>query len=524
MTRWMAGAAALMIAAAALCVPALYNGQPFLFPDTAGYVRSVDFAIVKLISPKLATEWARGAAYSAAGAETAAARPLPDGDAAAPPVEDDRNVWRGRSVYYGALAYLGYVLGGFWPTIVVHGLLLAFTASLFLRHGLGLRSSERGAVLAAAAALTPAGAYVCYVTADVLGGVALMAVASVFAFHRRMSRLEITSAGVIVAYCATTHMASLATLLVATAGGAVLVSARAAGGGLMRRHTPTAVIGAALMAAIAADAASGLAVKTLVGRAPLTLPFAMAQLVEDGPGARLMQERCHELDFAVCAFTHVLPMEDSNMFLFSRNEDEGVIKVADAATQRAIVDEQFAFLLEVIKTYPVDTLRVALDNWWTQLNMFEINEFNYVPVQIEFFDDEQLPDTLYARLIATPAYNGDVPTGVASVVFTAMFWPSMAGLLAALAMTAARRPLALRSLDIGLLMVVGGVAVNAAVCGIIAGPYDRFGGRAAWAVPVVAMAGAVALWRDGWGARVRQALGLGARGGDAAAPALGAEA
>ncbi len=504
MKQWITGALALAVATTALCLPAMYNGQPFIFPDTAGYVRTVDFVVTKVLSPTFATEWGRGASFSA----TPEANPdVAETDGAAAD-DQDRNLWRGRSPYYGLIAYLGFVLGDFWPTVFLHGLLLAFATSLFLRHSLSLNPAQRAGVIAAAAVLTPAGAYVCYLTPDILGGVGLMAAATVFAFHRRMSRLELVSAGLVIALSAVTHMATLLVLLLVAVTGAIVVSVRAAGGSVLQRQAPTLIVGVALAAAVAGEAASGFAAKTLLGRAPLTLPFPMAQLVEDGPGARLMLERCDELDFAVCAFTHALPLNHSNDFLFNPSPEAGVLGAADPATQREIVAEQGAFVTETIKTYPVYTLRTVLNNWWVQFNMFEINEFNYVPVQIRFFEREQLPDAFFARLVATPAYNGDVPIDLASVVFTIVFWVSLAALLAALVMTAGRRVLALRSFDVGLILVIAGVVINAAVCGIIAGPYDRFGGRVAWAIPILAMAGAVALWRDGWGVRVRKTLGL----------------
>lgn len=513
----------MAIATAAMCLPALYNGQPFIFPDTAGYARSVDFAVTKLFSPELATEWSRGAAYGATPAAGDAATPAA-GDAPDAPSNavdapaQERNLWRGRSVYYGVLAYLGYVLGGFWPTIVVHGLLLAFTGYTFVRHAFELTPEQSGGVLAATAVLTPAGAYVSYVTPDVLGGVGLVAAATLLAFHHRLSAAELIALAVVVAVSAATHTATLALLLLVTVLGVIVSLTRGRAEPLGRRAMGVAVMIGALSLAGLADAASSFAVKTLMGRTPLTLPIPMAQLVEDGPGARLMRERCDELDFAVCAFTHALPVEDSNDFLFNPNEDAGILQVADPETQRAIVAEQRRFLIATLTNYPLDTFRAAFDNWWTQMNMFEINEFNYVPVQIDFFDNEQLPDRLYARMIATPAYNGDVPIMAASIVFTAVFWPSFIALTAALALTAGRRLTALRSLDIALLVIIAGVMMNAAVCGILAGPYDRYGGRVAWAIPLIAFAGAVALWRDGWGARVRSALGLGA-----AAPATATE-
>jgi len=50
---------AMLLGALALCWAAAVNGGPFLHPDSIGYVRGPDVAVMKLVGEKYATAWAR---------------------------------------------------------------------------------------------------------------------------------------------------------------------------------------------------------------------------------------------------------------------------------------------------------------------------------------------------------------------------------------------------------------------------------------------------------------------------------
>ena len=141
---------AVLLAAAALCWAALINGQPFFHPDSIGYVRGPDVAVMKLAGEKYATAWAKFDPGS-----------VDQRHAATPPAVrtasyNDSEVLAGRSIYYGVLAYLGAVTGGFWLTVFVQGLAVAWLVEILLRAvgARGLRSYA--AVMAVIVLLTPA--------------------------------------------------------------------------------------------------------------------------------------------------------------------------------------------------------------------------------------------------------------------------------------------------------------------------------------------------------------------------------
>ncbi len=536
----------LLLAAALMGLPAAFNTQPFLFPDTAGYVRSVDFLVTRLGSPQLATEWARGARYAEdyaeeLGLETDAApetvAPPPANAATAAPADatphdwrraglaTERNgpepaaaggaandaapeavagpeaeptLWKARSIYYGVVAYIGYLVSHFWVTLLFHGFVLAFTAYTFASAAFRLQPPLLAGVFLPLALLTPAAAAASYVMPDVFAGIGVVALATLFAFPERLSRWQMVALGAVIAFSAVSHTATLLLLIPTAIVGALVFWLRRDRVLLRDGLAPLGVAAVGLMTAIAADAAYGAAVRIVLGKSFTGLPIPMAQLVEDGPGARIILEKCDELDFAVCAFPHVVPMEDSNDFLFSADPSNGVLLATDPVTQRAIAAEQTRFIIATVRHYPWETFTTALDNWWTQMNMFEISEYNYTVEQKKFWRTEETPDALYARFLQTPGYNGNFPTGIASFLFTLTFWASVLA-LAAIIVTRTPRTGGLDGLSTGLLILIAGVVINAAVCGVLAGPYDRYGARAAWVVPLAAFIIAAAWARDrGW--------------------------
>ena len=90
-------------AVAALIWPALYNGQPFFFPDTMTYIHGADVALHKLTG--FSTPWTRleddGSTADAQSPSGEVAKTVSISSI------KDKFVLSGRSVYYGALLYLG---------------------------------------------------------------------------------------------------------------------------------------------------------------------------------------------------------------------------------------------------------------------------------------------------------------------------------------------------------------------------------------------------------------------------------
>jgi hypothetical protein len=89
---------------------AIYNGQPLFSPDTSAYIRGFDGGMVWLIGRT--TEWTTWASELPSGRGAANDR-APEGTS----FQSPGFIIAGRSVSYGALLYLGELLGKLWASV-----------------------------------------------------------------------------------------------------------------------------------------------------------------------------------------------------------------------------------------------------------------------------------------------------------------------------------------------------------------------------------------------------------------------
>ena len=160
--------------------PAIYNGQPFFSPDTSAYVRGFDAGVVWLTGRESAwTTWA--SAFNATQgpsdkASTNARRSL----------QSPNFIIEGRSVFYGALLYLGELLGGLWASVALQAALALAAVSLTLKHFKLLNLPN---LLLTAGTLGLASSlpfFASFLLPDVFAGLAILAVANLLALGDRL--------------------------------------------------------------------------------------------------------------------------------------------------------------------------------------------------------------------------------------------------------------------------------------------------------------------------------------------------
>jgi hypothetical protein len=470
---------AVLLGALALCWAALVNGGPFLHPDSIGYVRGPDVAVMKLAGARFATPWALFDPGSvdqrrAPGAAPAAARTAS---------YDDNEVMAGRSIYYGVLAYLGGLAGGFWLTVFVQGLAVAWLAEMLLR-ALSITSLRAYAgVVAVLALATPAPFFVAFLMPDIWAGVAIGAVALMFAVPGRLKPLDIAALGSMTAFAALAHNSvPLALLILAVVGG---------GYGLLRRSAaPPPWLGlaactAALACAFAGNLAFGAMVKRTAGLPPLMPPFISARLIADGTGTRFVRERCAGA-FVICRYGDRFPMGVDD-FLWAEGPKDGVFTTASSRDRRALGDEQVRFALAVVRAYPLQQVLASARNVAAQAVVTELSDFNYKPVVAASLSGRAPPD--YARVLRrTLAYRQGWPLGAFWALQSLLVLVSTgAAIGAAVHATRARSPKPeVRSAILLFALIVVGVVANAAVCGALSTLYGRYEARVIWTLPLAA--------------------------------------
>ena len=467
--------ACLCLMAGGLLWPAIYNGQPFFFPDTTAYVRGADAGIQNLTG--ISTPWSQ----PVAPASTAGAAPAPELRPASVSSIKDKSILAGRSVYYGALLYLGQQTGGFWLTIGIQALLLAAALWLAL-EAFGLAWWPSLPLLAALMVLfTPAPFFVSFLMPDIFAGLTILACSVLLTCELRAHPQQMGFWFALLTLALIFHTTHVLLAVVLFGAGLALY---------LWRHPLIKVrglqlIGLALIAAYVAGAAFSYGVQRIIGEPPLSPPFLMARLIDDGPGYRYLKDTCPGNGFVVCRFLSRLPLQ-SDFFLWSGDPANGVFAPAEPAVRRLLSKEQFRFALAVVAHDPWSQIKVSSHNVLMQVGLIGLPEFNYTAGDKQAYVDK-VPREHFSVMRHTPAYLGTMPTR----------WTVVAGGLATLVGVAVlvlllgfghlcKGEQADRIRQFALLVLFG-VMVNAAVCGALSGPHDRYESRVMWLIPAVAL-------------------------------------
>jgi hypothetical protein len=479
----------LMVLAGALLllIPGLLNQEPFLYRDTTTYYKGAETGIVRLLGDRFAL-----------GEPALADREAVDPAGSAQTVEggaltsvDDGVVIAGRSVYYGVLVYAALLLGSLFYLAALQALIVSYVLHAFFRV-LMPQALKLFLPLAALLSLaTPLGYFTNLIMPDIFAGTAIVIVAILLTRFAVLSLFDRVCLLAILVLALLGHSSHL--LLVALMLGLGIVLACRHGWRRPLRDPALLLIASALLVGFAGEQAFNFAARQMLGSAPLRLPHLSAHLVEMGPGTAYLDEHCPEADFAVCADRAKFPIVWTN-FLFNPDPRNGVFAVADAPRKRAISDEQVRFAFAVLADRPLETMGGFSLSFLEQLGRFKLDELYYDADSLQTFAT-RLPAFEFRRVARSPAAgHGAVEDWLTRSTYLVV--------LASLVVIAAMQWRLWRvqraiggDLATASWLVLFGVVANAAVCGIIASPFDRFQARVIWLVPLAAMALAMA-WRE----------------------------
>ena len=462
-----AAIAGIAIAMLAMTWPAFLNGQAFFFPDTTTYVRGADAAVHRLT-----------------GTSTAWTLPYnddsPSGQASVSSIRD-KSVLAGRSIYYGTLLYLADRVGGISLAVGLQALLMVLALLATLR-ALDLDCWPYALPLSLViAAFTAAPLFTAFLMPDIFAGLTILACGVLMTCRMRGQRAQECFWFALLALALTFHSTHVLLALTMLAVGLALFAWR-------RRFVELrglAAIGLALVAALMCGAAFTFGVTRLVGEPPLTPPFLMARLVDDGPGYRYLVDTCPRNGFVICGFIKRLPLP-SDDFLWQRDPQHGVFACSTPAVRRALSAEQYRFALAVMGHDPWGQSKAFARNALAQSALLGATEFDYSEQSKTSFATK-LPAAYFEVMRHTRAYAGTMPISSLSAV---SYISTVAGLGWLLFMLIAGREgsteRSARVMRLAVLIVFG-VAVNAIVCGAISGPHDRYQARVAWLIPAAAL-------------------------------------
>ena len=363
-----------------------------------------------------------------------------------------------------------------WPVVAFQALITAYVLWLVLRSFVSRRTVSRYLVLVAIlSAITSVSWYASLVMPDFLGALLYLCIYLLVFARSTISRAQCVVVGVIAWWGITAHATHL---ILATGMCILLLLLLTLRRPIMRgRLRPVCEIVAIVLLAAGAQLALHTYLygePTLNGDRP---PFLMSRIIADGPGAWYLQTHCPGAKFVICNYVGNFS-EDSDDFIWG---DKGIWQTADEDTRKKLSEEEFRFVLAVIRAYPRAQLSKSAANFWGQLNAFGLWDLDASDWVKEVFE-ETLPGGLPRYLKSRQARNA-LPFDFFTNVH---YWTVYASLVAIGGFTIVlwrRKPAQLRGLCLAIFPVV---IANAFVTGAMSTVEDRYEARIIWLVPLVA--------------------------------------
>jgi hypothetical protein len=322
------------------------------------------------------------------------------------------------------------------------------------------------------------GLFTTVILPDVFAGLAVLALAQLLPHGAAMTRRERMLWLALLLACVLSHKGILA-MAAAILGLYLLWHALTD-----RRwsHLPGVLV--VLVVAMAGHMAVNVATERLSGQKLVQTPFALARIVGDGTAERYLRARCPDAGYRLCAYTNRFPMTE-NVFLWSHDADRGIMQAVPLSDRQQISDEANALVIAAVSAHPLHQIDASLGNLIAQFSTVGITEYALGPNPSRSASPRL--SGLLKRYEASLAGRGLWPFDALSQLMTIVYFVSLTLLLLLLV----RRG---RSgwRDDPQLAIIGwvlvGLVVNAAVSGVIGGVFDRYQGRVAWLVPLMAVA------------------------------------
>ena len=445
----------LLAAVLFLLWPALLNGGPLIFFDSASYLdqgrQAVEEAL-RLVSGRL-SPGAAGEGASAAAGEVAGSANIV------------------RSVVYSVFSHVASATPlREWGIVLIHSALIVTLLAMLAGRALleAARRADIALAVLACAALTSLPWFVSYLMPDILAAVVILCGMLVAAGPERLNlwgKLFVFGAASFAMLSHYGHI-PLGFGVGATALGLLLVQ---------RRLSVAAVLIAALpvLVALGGNAAVNRVAfqEAGVGVATKRLPVLLARSLADGPARWHLEENCAVEGYAICEVLGGNYTSNLGVILWS---DEGLGGASPAQMDR-IRAEEATILRRAFLEYPAEQTWSLAGNTVSQVWTFGMDDFSW------------------SRLAWLP--DGTVDTGPldpdrSRAGLEAVGWSHLAAMVAAaglILLYAARDRLGVGAREREMLLVaVAGLAINAAIFGGLSVPVDRYQGRVVWIIPALA--------------------------------------
>jgi hypothetical protein len=419
---------AAAIATLALLAPALWNGFPLLQYDTGGY-----FA-----------RWYEG------------------------------HLEESRSTVYGLYLVLT-ARPDFWPAVAGQALLTVWVLWLTLRA----HAIATPLVLVVTSVVLSVTTSVSWIAStlltDIFAGLAVLALYLVVLRADTLARWERWALIVLLAFCAATHTATLAVLLALLAVG--LLAA------LIRRDvvpfTGLARGSFALVLSVAMLFAGNFAVAGKLAWTPGGGAIPFGRMLQAGIVKRYLAEHCPNPRLPkLCANRDRLPTDTDYFFWGSDLFDQ-------LGRFEGLGEEMRIVVRESITGYPLEQIKAAITATAEQIVRVASGYGVRTDIWHTYWIIEQFAPQSAAAMKAARQQRGELDFTIVNRLHVPVAWGSMLLLIGVLAWALRRRPFS----DLGMLagVVVLAILANAAACGALSNPHDRYGARIVWLATFVVL-------------------------------------
>ena len=208
---------------------------------------------------------------------------------------------------------------------------------------------------------------------------------------------------------------------------------------------------------------------------PAAPPFLLARIVADGPGERYLRKHCPDLSFAVCAYLDVLPGSELK-FLW---KPDGVMKQASPEDRARIRQEEMTIVLNTVRAYPFLQLQASMRNFiWQFFDFHRLSGFG----SNETIERGARKD--YPKYFESRQYQGRLHQVTVGRIHLLGVIVGLFGCAYSLASRCGEQSDRFRYMCV---ITIFALSANAAVMGILSGPFPRYQGRMIWIVPLLAL-------------------------------------
>ena len=440
-----------------------------------------------------------------------------------------------RSVYYGLFVYACERLGTLWLLAAAQAVLAATVVyALWRAVAPGARTQSYLLTMAALAVGSSLPVFTGFAMPDLFAGFAVVATLLTTLYADRFGAWGKAGLWLLLAACMNFHGSNLLTSL----GLSVLALGWLAWRRAPRRRLAgrAGMVASAAVVAVLAAQAYVVAIKLRTGDDLGRPPFLTARVLADGPGRDYLRHACSQgVRWTLCAYRRD-PLDSTEDILWSDDPATGIFNSAEYHTRVKLEREEHAFVLHALAYEPLREAGAALANWGRQLVSIGYEEPLRDPAYY-LADDYWKTTTLRPLLLrerrCDPEVGGcilNLPAVLMSEVDAAlavaalgwlgwMLWadwrgtrrpsPSPLGGGSRWGISAGsgsrapppphsppspegesgeggwRDPARLTRAAVVLMALA--VALNAAVCGILSGPFDRYEARLLWLIPAAAL-------------------------------------